>query len=51
MAMPVKITLKMMVVISGFSSTQAGPKMVCLYSTVKFRFTNIQIRSRYCHSS
>src|SRR5699024_4566674 len=44
-------TLKIRVVISGLSRIHAGPRMVCLYSTVKLRLTNSRVRSRYCHSS
>ena len=35
LAMPPNTTLKMIVVISGFRMIHAGPRIVCLYSTVK----------------
>ena len=45
-AMPPNTTLNSTVVISGFRMIHSGPRMVCLYMTVKLRLTNMTIRSR-----
>ena len=45
-AMPPNTTLNSTVVMSGFRMIHSGPRMVCLYMTVKLRLTNMTIRSR-----
>jgi len=45
-AMVPKITLNKIVVMSGLSRIHSGPRMVCLYITVKLRLTNRSTRSR-----
>ena len=45
-AIPLKTNAYMKLVIIGFKKSHAGPKIVCLYDTVKERFVNSQIMLR-----
>ena len=47
----VNTTRNTTVVNSGCIKCHNGPKIVCLYCAVKSRFTNIQSRSLYFHTS